>query len=266
MKKLYFAYLLMVLAFVACDFAMPRVLSADASDSIFIRRYDRIESRYLSTGDFAALQEMNTQYPTETRALIEDILRLGVVSDPNINAELLNYFRDTTLQIVLRDVQAEFADISDLEKDLRKAFMKIRKELPQAEIPEFYTQVASFDQSIVVDNNKIGISLDKYLGKDYPLYSRFYDKHQRETMSREYIVSDCVVFYLISRYGLKDFDSRTQLEKDARIAIISWIADKVVGKSMYTKNGTDKVDAFMKSHPDMTIQELLALTDYSFFK
>ena len=39
-----------------------------------IKRYDRLEYRYLTTGDFSALQQMNTEYPIETRTLIENVL------------------------------------------------------------------------------------------------------------------------------------------------------------------------------------------------
>ena len=40
-------------------------------------------------------------------------------------------------------------------------------------MPEVYTQVGAFDQSIIVANDMLGISLDKYLGADYPLYRKF---------------------------------------------------------------------------------------------
>lgn len=38
-----------------------------------VERYDRLESRYVITGDFSALQQMNTEYPIETRTLVEDV-------------------------------------------------------------------------------------------------------------------------------------------------------------------------------------------------
>jgi hypothetical protein len=51
-------------------------LRLDESD-IAVDRYDRIQSLYLTTSDFSALQQMNTVYPMQTRTLIEDILRIG---------------------------------------------------------------------------------------------------------------------------------------------------------------------------------------------
>ena len=37
--------------------------------------HDILEYRYLTTGDFSALQSMNTEYPIETRTLIEDVIK-----------------------------------------------------------------------------------------------------------------------------------------------------------------------------------------------
>ena len=39
---------------------------------VVVDRYDRIQSLYLTTGDYSALQQMNTVYPMQTRTLIED--------------------------------------------------------------------------------------------------------------------------------------------------------------------------------------------------
>ena len=58
-----------------------------------VERYDRIESLYLTTGDFSALQQMNTYFPQQTRMLIEDVLQLGKVNDSEINSKFLHFFQ-----------------------------------------------------------------------------------------------------------------------------------------------------------------------------
>lgn len=235
----------------------------DAIDSIKITRYDRVEARYLTTGDFAALQEMNMGYPTHTRALIEDLLKLGTVNNVNINKNLLEFFQDSTLQNIIHSAESEFADVSDLDKDLKKAFKNLKKELPNAEIPSFYAQLGSLDQSIVVDNNSIGISLDKYLGKNYPTYLRFYDESQRESMSREFIVPDCVLFYLISKYGLHSSNDVSQHDRDINMGIIMYATNKFVEHKAYRSAFVDRIAKYMKNHPGTTIRQILELADYS---
>jgi hypothetical protein len=62
-------------------------------------------------------------------------------------------------------------------------------------MPHIYTQVSCLNQSIVVSDTLIGISLDKYLGEDFPLYAEYYTAEQRAQMTRDAIVRDAVNAY-----------------------------------------------------------------------
>ena len=86
----------------------------DAAANVSVARYDRIESLYLTTGDYSALQQMNTYFPMQTRTLIEDMLHIGKVDDPETNSRFYRFFQDSTLQRMLVDVQHEFADMDDI--------------------------------------------------------------------------------------------------------------------------------------------------------
>ena len=103
---------------------------------MMVERFDRLQSRYLTTGDYAALQQMSTQYPIETRTLIEDFLQLGEVNDPDINSRLLSFYQDTTLQNVLAEVQTQYADMTDINQSLNQAFQKLHRLIPSAAIPQ----------------------------------------------------------------------------------------------------------------------------------
>lgn len=258
----------MFLVFVAClltgcDWAAMTVGGGDSIDSIQIVRYDRVEARYLTTGDFAALQEMNTAYPTMTRVLIEDLLRLGDVSDININRDLLNFFQDSTLQDVVYAAESEFADMEDINTDLRLAFGNLRSELPDMQMPQFYAQIGAFQQSIVVDDYAIGISLDKYLGEDFQHYARFYDKAQRQTMTREFIAADSMVFYLLSRYYLDDHDRTSQNVRDMHMGVIMWVTNKMLERKVFDSPFIKRVEKYMDNHKDVSVKQLLDMKDYS---
>ena len=90
---------------VACEMKLKS--NDDAQDKIEVVRYDRLQSRYLTTGDFSALQEMNTEYAIETRTLVENVLKLGAVYEPDINSRFLNFYQDTVLQTVIADVETQ---------------------------------------------------------------------------------------------------------------------------------------------------------------
>ena len=132
----------------------------DAVKPIEVQRYDRLESIYLTTGDFSALQQMETGYPMETRTLIENILKLGSVNDAEINNKFLAFFQDTTLQVIISDVGAQYANMDDINEQLNDAFRKLTYYVPGLPVPQFYAQIGALDQSIVVGDDRVGISLD----------------------------------------------------------------------------------------------------------
>lgn len=250
----------------ACELRLK--LSDDESETtsfIKIQRYDRLEARYLTTGDFSALQQMSTEYPTETRTLIEDVLKLGQVNDPEINTHFLNFYQDSVLQTIILDAERQYANIDDLNKDFTMAFEKLRQWLPDIVIPMVYTQITALDQSIVVSESSIGISLDKYLGEDYPLYVRYYTPEQRAMMKREYILPDCLSFLLISQYHLPNFDTCEQIERDYHIGKIHWVVNKVLGHRQYQSEIIDNVEKYMMKHSNVNYHDLLKDRDFGKF-
>ena len=249
----------------ACEFKLRPNEDDDQYARIEVQRYDRLESRYITTGDFSALQQMNTEYPIETRTLIEKILQLGRVDDPEISNKFLRYYQDTTLQMLVADTEAEYANMDDINKGLQDAFDKLKKWLPNLLVPRFYAQIGSLDQSIVVGDKSVGICLDKYLGEHYPIYKKYYSSSQIESMVRIYIVPDCLSFYLLSQYPIDNYDSRTQMERDLHMGKVMWVVNKAIGRQFYKTKFVSMVEKFMNSHKNVTVATLLINDDYSEF-
>lgn len=247
----------MVIFSASCQFKLDMAEGDKHDHTVTIERFDRLQSRYLTTGDYAALQQMSTQYPTETRTLIEDILQLGEVSDPHINSQFLSFYQDTTLQSILNEVQIQFADISDISQVLERAFQRLQRSIPELTIPHFYTQVGALNQSIVISDSIIGISLDKYLGADFEPYTHFYNEQERATMTRANIVPDCILFYLLSRYPLKDFETRTQAERDEHMGKVMWATNQILGKTHFNTPQVKEAAQYARVHSQQTISQLL---------
>ena len=259
MRRLYSFLVLAMLLCVGCEWRMNS--SEDNPDWLLtVSRYDRVQSLYLTTGDFSALQQMNTEYPQQTRTLIEDVLHLGHVNDPQINSKFLSFYQDTTLQMLIAEVQQQYADMSDVNTQLSDAFERLLKELPDICLPDVYAQIGSLDQSIIVGNDMLGISLDKYLGRDYPLYIKYgYSLQQRESMQRSYIVPDCVAFYLLSLYPLRTDSTMTRELRDTHIGRIQWVVNKVMKRRFFKTPYVQAADAYMRRHRGTTVQKLLSL-------
>ena len=246
------------MATTACEFRLKPNGEDSQTTLIEVQRYDRLQSRYLTTGDFSALQQMNIDYPMETRTLIEDVLKIGEVNDPEINSKFLNFYQDTILQSLIADAELQYANMGDINTQLSEAFKRMLKFLPNMPVPVVYSQIGALDQSIIIGNNSIGISLDKYLGDNYALYKRFYNTRQRSQMTRSFIVPDCLSFYILSQYPLSNCDVRSQYERDMHMGKIMWIVNKILGKKVFATKYTALVDKQMKDNPHVRYSDFLS--------
>lgn len=258
LRRIYTILFVLMALCIACEWHLKPNDKDVQNDKSFVDRFDKQESLYLTTGDFSALQHMNTEYPSETRTLIEDVLKLGNVDNPDINTKFLSYFQDSTLQAVVQDVNKQYDDMSDIDKKLEKSFKKLSKQVPNFKIPHFYAQIGALDQSVIVGNGRLGISLDKYLGYDYPIYKKYYTDRQRRGMTRDFIIPDCLGFYLLSLYPVKS-DMADIPEANVRhMAKIQWIVDRTLGTNYFSELAdVQNVNDFMKKHKNFSYDQLL---------
>ena len=267
MRKVNYFFLLVMLVCSSCEWQLK---SPEEEDKVIVvERYDRVQSLYLTTGDFSALQQMNTVYPMQTRTLIEDVLRIGKVDDTEINTKFLHFYQDSTLQALINESEDQYANMDDINSQLTDAFSYLEDVIPNLEIPEVYAQIGSLDQSVIVGNNTIGICLDKYLGSDYPLYQRSeygYTQEQLQMMTRKYIVPDCIGFYLLSIYPMPKDRPLSQLERDIHIGKILWVVNKAMGEEVFRTLYVQMADRYMRRHPNTTVAQLLGNSEYEDFK
>lgn len=252
MRKIYFILVALMFACLGCEWRMRSdVTSYDANS--FVLRYDRMESFFLTSGDFSALQQMQTHYPLQTRLLIENLLQLGKVEDAHINTIFYSYYQDTTLQRVISDVGRQYARMDDLDHQLKTAFERLSRMLPNVPVPLVYTQIGSFDQSIVVGDSVVGISLDKYLGKDYPYYVHYgYSERQRSMMTRDFIAPDCLSFYLLSLYPVPSDSLRQQ-----HMGNIQYVVNTALRRLVFRNEYVSRANELMLAGGHISYDQLL---------
>jgi hypothetical protein len=234
--------------------------------TVHIDRFDRVLDEYVSLGSYTALQRMNTQYPRETKLLIEDVLSLGRVDDPNVERELRRFYLDSTVQMLLDEVHRQYTDLSDLEADFGHAFEKLKEKDPAFRVPHIYTQISCLNQSIVIGDTLIGISLDKYLGSDYPFYQQNYSDRQRRMMVRSMIVPDCLAFYLLSLYPIPLELVNTQKGRDLHMSKIQWVVNEVTEREVFQSDLISAVDHYMKNNRSKSFDDMLRSSSKTIFK
>ena len=136
--------LLISVAMVGCSYGDGTPISSLGDSSMPIRRYDLLQVRYLTTGDYSALQKMRTTYIVETRALVESLLKIGVLGESGMNERFLRYYEDPTLSAAIADVDSVFYNMDEENEQLRTCLNRMQRLLPDVELPDVYTQIGDF--------------------------------------------------------------------------------------------------------------------------
>lgn len=254
LRQSLFFFVVLTLVFSSCQWAPASWQTEEAkSEDMRIHRYDRLVDEFVSLNSFTALQRMNTEYPRATRLLIEDVLAVGTVQDELIEQRLREFYLDSTMQVLIDDVHKEYADLRGEEKEIFSVFTHIKKADRDFRIPLVYVQVSGLNQSIVVGDSVLGISLDKYLGRDYPLYKKYYHDYQRRPMDRSRLVPEALFFYLTHEYPLPDNQVHTLLDYIVNFAKFHWIIAKYRDVPLMREAGLDdeRIDWYSKNESEV---------------
>ncbi|WP_420148493.1 gliding motility protein [Spirosoma sp.] len=137
----------------------------------------------------------------------------GAGNDTSIVRELTDRINNPALNEFNQQVQAQFGDMADLQKQLAEAFANIKKDFPDFRSPKVVTMVTGFmGPDLVVTDSLIVIGLDYFAGPkakfrpqgpEYPQYIlRRYDK--------DYLVP-AIVFAISDKYNATNRQDQTML-------------------------------------------------------
>jgi len=137
-----------------------------------------------------------------------DILGAGVIDIGKSDStgfyfRLKNYFSDSTLMHIYKDEQSTFADITEINKELSNGLHILLQRFSQFKSPKVYMHVSGFNQNIVVTDDILSLSADKYLGSDYPFYQNYFYDYQRQLMSPDRIVPDYLLGFMMANLPFK---------------------------------------------------------------
>lgn len=224
-----YTYALMMLALMltSCDW-VSSAFQEDSNKLHDIERFDILQNEYGASGSFSVIQHMNTDFPRETKVLIEDVLSLGAVTDADVNDKLYHCLADTSMLVLMADGEERFGNMEKLNQQFYKAFENLSETLPELPMPRIYAQYSALNQSVVVADSLIGFSVDKYMGTDYPPYRKYFYDYQIESMIPERIVPDCVYFYLRYYYPFPNSAEGSLIEHVIHNGVLNWIAAKAL--------------------------------------
>jgi len=172
----------------------------EGTSEFTIIRFDTDLYRYLTQNASDSVIQKDKEF---LDVLGGGVLGIGKSDSTGFYSRLKNYFSDSTLLHIYKDEQEKFADITEINKELSKGLTVFLQQFPKIKPPKVYMHVSGFSQNVVVTDDILSLSADRYMGQDYPLYQNFFYDYQRQLMSPDRIVPDYLLGFMMANFPFK---------------------------------------------------------------
>ncbi len=163
-----------------------------------VKRFDVDFYRYLSKQ--TTEDTLSTEYKTFLDIYGEQIIRVGASDSTGFYERLNKFFSEPTLMSLYKSEQEKFPDFDFVNKELNPALTMLLKEFPGLKQPQVYVHVSGLNQNIIVTDEVLSLSADKYLGADAPIYQDFFYDYQRQNMTPERITPDYLLGFMMGNF------------------------------------------------------------------
>ena len=202
MKRYIYVIAIIGFALISCKREKRRADLTGIECDIKIERFDSLFWGLDTTRLAEEFAKLQAEHPNITPIYTENVVQFGH-PDSAITHDTYKLFRSNKeVGKLYEDALKIYADVSDIEKDLTEAFRRAKYFLPQFPTPRVYCHVSGLNQSLIVDEEFISLSIDNYLGADYQLYKEIgIYKYQRPNMRREKVAPDYITAWLSSEFS-----------------------------------------------------------------
>lgn len=191
----YWAALALLIILAGCKHDRLKVDISDIELTLEINQFEKVLFELPASEAYEKLHEEYDMHADFIDIYTENVIRAGNIEDDFMPEYLHHFLSDTVIRRTADTVLAVFSDFSDIENALEKGFRHYKYYFPEENIPAIYTYVSGFNESLIVSDNFIGISLDKYLGAQCEFYPMLgIPRYKARNMYPQKIISD--VFYV----------------------------------------------------------------------
>ncbi len=189
------AALLLIVGFISCS---NREKDAGATAPIAIERFDLALPAYIQEGDSLARVDFQERYAPFFSIYCQRILGLG--DAPAYQEGLRMFISHESIAQLYDDTQSKFLTDTVWTDQLQQAFARYTELFAHEPLPRILTHISGLNQSVVTVDSLLSISLDCYLGKEYPLYAQRYYDYERPLHESNRIAIDAVEVWLRTGY------------------------------------------------------------------
>lgn len=188
------------LCLVSCNGQNNSAMADIQGAPIRINRFDRDVFKLIETKDTVLQSRLVEEYPQMLEIAGKGILNMQSPAMPGFFDKLIKFYSEPTLTSLYRDAIGLYDSIAPIEQELGNGFARLQVCFPAMQIPAVYMHVSGLNQNVLAGDSVLSLSIDKYMGKDYPLYQTFFYDYQRRKMTADQMVPDYIAGWLMSEY------------------------------------------------------------------
>jgi gliding motility-associated lipoprotein GldB len=203
--KTYFFFTILITFIASCNRNPLKVDISGIESKVEIVRFDQELFDLPLQDTLAELKVLRNKYPEFFDLFTWKVIGVGGIEEEHFPEIMGEFLSDTMILNVKTLVKKEFSDFEKTEEELIEAFKYFQYHFPEKELPTIFTTISGFNQSVFTAEGLIGVSLDKYLGRDNSYYRQLSNVplYKIKNMHPKKLVSD--VAYA---WAMTEFDER----------------------------------------------------------
>ncbi len=199
--KVFFFILLVIQSFVSCKRNSYKVSISSVKADIEIKRLEKDLFTVNPENISAKVPELKNKYGGFLQ-LFSYVINAGDINDPSFGDLLASFCTDKQNNDVYSMAMKIYPDLSAVQKGLEDAFRRYLYYFPGKTVPQVYSCITGFNNSIITGDSVLGIGLDRYLGADCEYYPRLeIYNYIAARMTPDYIVPDCMYGWAASEWN-----------------------------------------------------------------
>ena len=190
---------LLTLCFIACNGKASEISNHSSNPIVTIERFDKGLPSYVQETDSAQIFLFIDKYTPFFPVYCRHILGLG--DAPSFQKGLKMFLSNEAISQLYADTETKFSNDTVWITELQNAFLRYNELFAPQKRPRILTHISGLNQSIVtIDTTLLSVSLDCYLGENYPLYEQRYYNYERNLHESNRIPIDVVEVWLRTLY------------------------------------------------------------------
>lgn len=151
------------------------------------------------------INEIVNKYPEFSELYFKRIIKVGSPETREFFDLFTLFLSDYDIRMAYQKSKELFENFMPYKKSIYKAFRHYQYYFPEKNVPDIYLMMSGFNQSLVMSENILAISLDKFLGEN----ARYYDQLQisrylRKRMKPEVVPYEAVKGWLVTEFPYND--------------------------------------------------------------